>query len=115
MKDRLTIMEDHYTFGLIWIVDGEEGAEVGDCPISGRGPEPDDRSDWECWVAERIAAESGAATPRRCYGFRWETRSQATAVLRQIKEAWRHRERPLPDWAKQALAAGWKAPKGWKP
>lgn len=21
----------------------------------------------------------------------------------------------LPDWAKQALAAGWKMPKGWKP
>lgn len=24
-------------------------------------------------------------------------------------------ERPLPDWAKQALAAGWKMPKGWTP
>lgn len=34
--------------------------------------------------------------------------------VRAQKRLW-HGERPMPEWAKQAMAAGWKTPKGWKP
>lgn len=47
----------------------------------------------------------------------WYTRSGASKALAAAKAALTiHRSaKPWPEWAKQALAAGWKAPKGWKP
>lgn len=49
-------------------------------------------------------------------GFYWETQKAAKAALSIVKAAIKAGvDRPLPEWAKQALAAGWKAPKGWKP
>jgi hypothetical protein len=50
-------------------------------------------------------------------GLYWYTRSAASKALAAAKAALTvHRSaKPWPEWAKQALAAGWKAPKGWKP
>lgn len=51
------------------------------------------------------------------FGFYWESKSKAQAALRLAKQAVKDlgSATPMPEWAKQALAAGWKAPKGWKP
>ena len=50
-------------------------------------------------------------------GYYWESKSKAQAALRVAKQAVEELSSttPMPEWAKQALAAGWKAPKGWRP
>lgn len=47
----------------------------------------------------------------------WESKASATIALRAAKAAVQSvvAKRPTPEWTKQAIAAGWKAPKGWKP
>lgn len=51
----------------------------------------------------------------------WESKSAATKALRLAKAAIKaalseaREGREWPEWAVQAAAAGWKAPKGWKP
>lgn len=103
-------------FVLQWFCDGETGGAVGDDGGKpGKLPEPEDREKWETWVANKLAAETASGRRNGNGEFFWETRSGAERALRAIKLAWRNRERSLPEWAKQALAAGWKAPNGWKP
>lgn len=74
-----------------------------------------------CEDAEhRIATESAKALNTGeldTVGLYWYTRSGASKALAAAKAALTvHRSaKPWPEWAKQALAAGWKAPKGWKP
>ena len=71
------------------------------------------------WCFPESRAAFGAAVPylRNHDGYRWETRGDAQRALRAAKAALldARSKVPLPDWAKQALAAGWKMPKGWKP
>lgn len=91
----------------------EESALIGDdlkwLTIS---TPPVDREAWESWAATRAAAET---KPRRDhFGYCWDTQKEAAAVARVVNAALKV-ERPLPEWAKQALAAGWPMPKGWKP
>jgi hypothetical protein len=53
---------------------------------------------------------------RDASGFFWDTRSAAQSALRVAKAAIKAGvDRPIPDWARQALAAKWTPPKGWKP
>lgn len=40
--------------------------------------------------------------------------ANANAARRAAAVTWAS-EKPMPEWAVKALAAGWKAPKGWKP
>jgi len=77
----------------------------------GTGDPPKDREDWEYWAANKAARDIKPKRDNRA--FWWETKSEVVAALATIKLALKQ-ERPLPDWAKQALAAGWKAPKAWK-
>lgn len=72
-------------------------------------------------IAVRVATEFFKANnldfPNPHRDFYFESEKQARDCLRRINIellAWQEK-RPLPEWAKQALAAGWKAPKNWKP
>jgi hypothetical protein len=49
-------------------------------------------------------------------GYTWESRVKATKALAAVKFALKNDTgAPWPEWAVKAKAAGWKAPKGWKP
>lgn len=49
--------------------------------------------------------------------FEWESEKRAHAAMRVARVAIKmlREKTPWPEWAKTALANGWKAPKGWKP
>lgn len=42
-------------------------------------------------------------------------KAKMVAALKLAKVEFDNREVEMPEWAKMALAAGWKKPKGWKP
>lgn len=107
------VTSERYLSRIIWYFpdEGEEGATIGEDPKAGLGDPPTDRDDWEDWCANKVAREANAERDRK--GFFWDSAAAASAVLRQIREALKQ-DRPLPEWAKTALAEGWKAPKGWK-
>lgn len=112
MKDKLEVRHDRGIYRITWWIaeDGDYGADLE--PTS--KPEPTERDEWEWWAANKAAAEATPKPQTDRNGFFWESNAAATTALRQIKAALKV-ERPLPEWAKQALAAGWPMPKGWKP
>lgn len=118
MKDRLVIEEERrgYRFYIAWYFpeSGDLGAQLGDAHPHKGADEHD--------IASRAAW--GAAPALEGAGYFWETKAQATTALRAANAALRAANAtvktaqssvPLPEWAKQALAAGWKMPRGWKP
>lgn len=102
-----------YEFGIGWLEDGECDAHLGQSTDDGKGPAPKEREDWEWWIASKIMLEMGATRSDRRTAYVFDSRSAATAAMQRIKLEF-SQERPMPDWAKKALAEGWKAPKGWK-
>lgn len=117
-KDKLMVVKNDYDYQLQWWLaeDDDMGLTIGELRESDLGPEPQDREEWENWVAHRIAAESDDVLSRQDgEAFLWDSQRAVKAALAQIKLAWKTKVRELPEWAKTALAAGWKAPKGWKP
>jgi hypothetical protein len=111
-KEQLIVEEIAYRFYIGW--EDEPGSESigGFLNQSGTmGQEPKDREVWKHWTACRIAMDSGKSYDSR--GYFWDTGPAACAALAQIKLALKQK-RPLPGWAKLALAAGWKPPNGWK-
>lgn len=101
-------------FRICWLIvdEGEEGAHLGDYLYEGK---PSDVFDEHSVATE--AARKVAASECDEIGLFWETQSAARKALAAANAALRsHRStKPWPEWAKQALAAGWKAPKGWQP
>jgi len=117
-KDKLMVVEGDYEYMLQWwlVEDDDMGLTIGEMQEKDLGSEPEDREEWENWVAHQIAAKSDGVLPRRDGGaFTWDTKRGAEQALKQIKLTWKTKVRELPEWAKTALNAGWKAPKGWKP
>lgn len=136
MKDKLVITEDHHgNYQLQWYLGEEQdlGAVLGaDCSaeskplllIWGRAL---DKGEVHAEDLEHWAATVGAASQKRCEmyqrshgtvsGFYWEHKSDAQQALKlaklRIEEA--KAKTPWPQWARDAVAHGWKAPKGWKP
>lgn len=111
-KDKLVLDENRGGWLISWYLaeTGDMGAALGEgSPLAGSKDEHDIAS---------LAAKA-AATPSTIgfNGYRWESRADAQRALRAAKAALldARSKVPLPDWAKQALAAGWKMPKGWKP
>ncbi len=119
-KPQLIVCEDRYEYYIAWYDPddefSEEGAALGENRLV-REPSKsakDFHAAWELWIAEKVAKESGAALVNGRYV--WESRRAAREVVAQIKTRWKlPPKQPLPDWAKRALNAGWKPPKGWKP
>lgn len=109
---KLVVECDRYLYRLAWFFPDEDDIGV----YLGEEATPTD-------LNETRAQDASYATARACggsrddRGFYWESESAAkkakTAVNAAIKAA--EKDTPLPDWAVKALAAGWKAPKGWKP
>lgn len=93
--------------------DSDFGAFLGESSTDGKDKAPKKPEEWEHWRANKVCVDLQAEQDNR--GFYWHTKAKATAALRQIKEALKHADKPLPEWAEKALAAGWKPPKGWKP
>ncbi len=117
MKDKLVLEEDRGGMWRIkWVIaedDWGDGAVLGEGTAKDwEGPAPTSREDWEHWAAQR-AASATAGVERDQNGFFWESTRDAKAALRVAKEALKQ-DRPMPEWATKALAAGWKPPKGWK-
>lgn len=114
-KSELIVCDDlDGSWRLAWYFkrDGDIGGHVGETDEG--ESEPEERDEWECWKASRIAKTFGPERDRN--GFYWPTKRGAAAALAAIKVAFTASEgRPMPDWATTALGAGWKPPKGWKP
>lgn len=118
MKPTIDVYEYRGLYGLAWFEDGEEGLRFGESEeCEARANPPEDRELAEHWHAYRAA--KAAANPVECSSclLLWESHSAAvvarTAARAAVKVA--NSDRPWPEWATQALAAGWKAPRGWKP
>lgn len=116
MKDHLVVHQagDGY-FYIAWYLAEEQdfGAYVGEGPLGTKEPDRlSERDEWECWTADKIAREDPDHIDEDM-GYCWETAAAAKRVLAQINLAFKA-PRPLHDWEKKALEAGWKPPKGWE-
>ena len=115
MKDKLVIEESRRPYGYrIWWFLAEEqelGACIGSSRLWREEKPPAHREEWEAWAVENAIHDLGASCDSE--GFYWETKAEAAKALTVAKEALKH-DRPLPDWAKEAMKQGWTPPKGWK-
>ena len=110
---KLVVFDDRRFWRIGWADESDViGTELGQSPEFLTEEEPKEREHWECWAAERAAATQKPERDER--GYYWDSERDARAVLRVVKAALKA-ERPLPEWAVTALAAGFKAPKGWQP
>jgi hypothetical protein len=68
-------------------------------------------------VLKKFFKEHKLEMPLQGHDFEFESMSMAKAALRAINVAlhYQREQRPLPEWAQKASAAGWLPPKGWKP
>ena len=120
-KDRLIVeeMRGGYGYCVGWYLAEEQemGLLLGES--WGRNARAKDAADvledeLDTWAAEH--AISKLPHSRQGAGcFEFESKTDAAAALRVAKAAIEaaHAARPLEDWEKKALAAGWKPPKGW--
>lgn len=97
---------------IYWEEDGELGGSLGQSLTDGTGDAPADRDEWEHWAASR-AVRNAPGVKEDNWGLYWETEKLARGAVRIAREALKQ-ERPIPEWAKTALAEGWTPPKGWK-
>ena len=115
MGESLDISERLGAYYVQWVIDGELGGVVGE--------ERFDESDLvgasgELWdvIKANLTASKTDGVQRDSTGYYWDSPRLARSALRAIRAALRDKtSKPWPDWAIAASAAGWKAPKGWKP
>jgi hypothetical protein len=112
MGFKLVIEHQDYNFYLAWADEDGTGAFLGQDQSDGTGEAPEDRDAYEHWLACKMCRDMEAEWDRR-WGFHWESESGAKKARAAINTALKQ-GRDLPEWAKTALAAGWKPPKGWK-
>lgn len=118
-SEKLIIEECNEGYYLVWYFPEEEdlGGCLGDSDYAENSLAKSKNQDERETIAAHFAAKalSDFKSPR--YGFIFETKSKAKAALTAANAAIKvqRSEKPWPEWAKTALAAGWKAPKGWKP
>lgn len=119
MTERLAIKDwnrdSSYTIGWFLPDVGDFGQMLGDgAESTSEGTDPDTKAACD---AIRALPPEHAPEALNAHEWRWYSKSGAAAALRVAKAAVAAAKsnRPLPEWAQQALAAGWKAPKGWKP
>lgn len=115
MADKLVVEEcrSPACYRIYWFL--EDDQELGACVGEGRmwlnKKAPKNRDEWECWAIETALHKMGCESDFQ--GFRFDAVSEAKRALSVAKEATKQ-DRPLPDWAQEALKQGWKPPKGWK-
>lgn len=100
-----------------WFFADDNGSVLGDCGKSYTtaqlaAAKPDERYH----IIATMTAKTCPGVERDRNGFYWTSRKAAAGALRVIKAAIKaDGGAPWPAWTKEAIAAGWKAPKGWKP
>lgn len=111
MSDKLVLIENEYSYRICWVVDGEEGALLGDYLRHSTDIKEDD----EHRIVTEAARFHGGEIDN--LGLFWESRARAQKALVSARAALKaaRSSKPYPEWAVKALAAGWKAPKGWTP
>ena len=122
-QDKLVIEESLHGcqgFRIYWYLAevGDLGAAVGEFKVPTMKPRESYKTDedFQCHLVNHVAGKTEGVEHDHNSYF-WETRAQAQRALRLLKAELKaaRDNTPWPDWAKQALAAGWKAPKGWGP
>jgi hypothetical protein len=113
----LDIDESRYEIKIAWYLpdEGDFGLYLAN----------ESHSKWEGAEETNVAIDvlrdywksKGWALPSEGRDFEFESRSQAKEALRLINARlfYLGENKPLPEWAKKALAEGWNPPKGWKP
>lgn len=112
MTDRLVLDEEKYQFRIRWECDDDLGGYLCQDKSDGKGAAPKEREAWEHWAASKAVRSAPGVQIDSCSAW-WESKNEALGALRIAKAALKQ-QRPLPEWATMALAAGWVAPKGWK-
>lgn len=128
MADQLAVFDaEDYSDAcyIAWVFDGDAGGALGDPTYTqadlvkaAADPTGDDWDHVKATITasktvgvERIRARYAHTT---CYV--WPNRKLANAALRAIRAALKDKgDKPWPEWAVKAKAAGWTAPKGWTP
>ena len=116
-KGKLSIYDaDEYLYRLAWYFEdeGDFGGIVGEELYTENALKNASADDREAIVAQLTAAKT-EGVQRDAVGYFWESKKDALGALRACKTAMKNTETPWPEWAIKAQAAGWKAPKGWKP
>ncbi len=109
---------DYGSFIITWCSEEGEGSSVGEFEYTAASLEAADDDDRETVVAELAAQDTEGVARGEGKRFVWRTHKLASAALKAIKAALKrdkNREKPWPEWAIKAQAAGWKPPKAWSP
>lgn len=123
MKDKWVIEEQGYDYCIMWLLAEEQdlGAYFGD----GDGPNGEMNAtapdSWD--VSHNLACKElaliglGHRPKERNRYWTFETRAEANQALKILNGCMKRAQdaKPWPEWAIKAQAAGWTAPKGWKP
>lgn len=106
-KPKINIVYNRWSFALAWF-----DAEDGEGMRLGRDEIPGDLEHTAACAAAKACA-AGIGNDGHYY---WDTETAAKRARALCRAAAKHAHGfIMPDWACRALAAGWKAPKGWKP
>jgi len=132
----LDLFEGRYDLYVAWIVDGDEGARVGqDSTLTREALEARlkkahkdrDFEEYEYTFVEIQARDWVTAEKVKIDvrvhrdGYVFDSRSAVKKFLAAMRGAARlaktqfNTDVDMPEWVKKAVAAGWKPPKGWKP
>lgn len=117
MSESLAIEGREYEWTIVWIIDGDTGATLGQDVYKDADLARVDDDSWDHIAATlAVSKTKGAKHNDRRHQYEWERLEDAKAALRVARAAVKDKSgKPLPEWAVKALAAGWKAPKGWSP
>lgn len=106
---------------IYWVCeDGEVGVQLGMSSLrDDKARKPMNEADREFDCIERFAkkhARQAGGRYRKNFGWYWETEKEAREFAYRLEVEMKAAKstRPLLAWEKQALAAGWTPPKGWK-
>lgn len=115
MAEKLDVFGWHSSYRISWSEDGDEGLILGPGLLQEFSDKPE-MADTVCAVSAIRAMPDDA---RRLDGgvWLWESEAKAKKALKVARDAMKVHESKIhwPEWAKHALAEGWKPPKGWKP
>jgi hypothetical protein len=120
MSTYLAIGGREYSWTIVWIVDDDEGATLGQDRYKDSDLEKVQGDLWEHVAATlAVSKTEGVKFVRSDFlggHYIWESLSDAKKALRAAKAAVKDKRRkPWPEWAVKAQANGWKPPKGWAP
>lgn len=120
MTDRLVLDERHKgisKYRLSWYLadEGDIGGTLGPHYSTADLETAKNSEDREVAIACLAAGESPDCK-RDHDGYYWDDKKTAASALRFVKHALKtDGGPPWPEWAIKAVAAGWRAPKGWRP